>query len=133
MNQYDDILHLPHFVSKNHKPMSNINRAAQFTPFSALAGHEEAVIETARKTNEKIILDDSKIEMLNQKLQQINENLPMNSPISITYFKQDERKEGGNYITIFSIIKKIDVIQQVLILEDKKIIKFIDIYSIEDL
>lgn len=44
---YDDIIGLPHHVSKRHKPMSLLNRAAQFAPFAALNGHEDAINETA--------------------------------------------------------------------------------------
>ena len=50
MSRYDDIIHLPHHVSKTRKPMPMINRAAQFAPFAALTGHDEAIAETARQT-----------------------------------------------------------------------------------
>ena len=45
---YDDIIGLPHHVSSVHPQMSMYSRAAQFAPFSALTGHEEAIRETAR-------------------------------------------------------------------------------------
>ena len=48
MSKYDDIINLPHHVSKTRKPMPMINRAAQFAPFAALPGHGEAIAETAR-------------------------------------------------------------------------------------
>lgn len=50
--KYDDIIGLPHHVSKKRKPMPTENRAAQFAPFAALTGHEEAISETARKAME---------------------------------------------------------------------------------
>ncbi len=53
MNQYDDIIHLPHHVSSKRPQMSMNDRAAQFSPFAALTGYEEAVEETARITNER--------------------------------------------------------------------------------
>ena len=43
---YDDIINLPHHVSKNHMQMSIHDRAAQFAPFSALTGYEEVINET---------------------------------------------------------------------------------------
>lgn len=49
MSRYDDIIHLPHHVSRTRKPMPLINRAAQFAPFAALTGHDEAIAEAARK------------------------------------------------------------------------------------
>lgn len=50
MNKYDDIINLQHFEPKNHKRMSMENRAAQFAPFAALTGHEEAIAEAARSS-----------------------------------------------------------------------------------
>lgn len=52
-HRYDDIIGLPHHVSKTRPRMPVQDRAAQFAPFSALTGHKEAVRETARKTEEK--------------------------------------------------------------------------------
>ena len=43
MENYDDIINLPHRVSKHHKQMSMSDRAAQFAPFAALTGYEEAI------------------------------------------------------------------------------------------
>ena len=51
MGKYDDIIDLPHHVSKVHPQMSIWDRSAQFAPFAALTGHEEAIAETARLTN----------------------------------------------------------------------------------
>ena len=57
-HKYDDIINLEHHISKTHKQMSMQNRAAQFAPFAALTGYEEAVKETARFTEQKIELDE---------------------------------------------------------------------------
>ena len=51
-NEYDDIINLPHHVSKEHKQMSMQARAAQFAPFSALKGYEDAIAEEESVTNE---------------------------------------------------------------------------------
>ncbi|MBR6033315.1 MAG: hypothetical protein IKP28_00950 [Clostridia bacterium] len=48
-NKYDDIINLPHHISKKHMQMSLDARAAQFAPFAALTGYEEAVEEVAKK------------------------------------------------------------------------------------
>ena len=53
-NSYDDIINLPHPVSKNHPQMPLQDRAAQFAPFAALTGHDVAIKETARLTDEPI-------------------------------------------------------------------------------
>lgn len=49
MKAFDDIINLPHHVSKKHPQMSMLQRAAQFAPFAALTGHEEAIEETAQE------------------------------------------------------------------------------------
>jgi hypothetical protein len=54
MNNYDDIINLPHHVSAKHPKMSMYNRAAQFSPFAALTGYEKA-IEEARKKQEEAV------------------------------------------------------------------------------
>ena len=53
MDNYDDIINLPHHVSKRHPQMSMWNRAAQFAPFAALTGYEESIKESAQE-NEKL-------------------------------------------------------------------------------
>ena len=40
---YDDIINLPHHVSKTHPQMPLIDRAAQFAPFAALTGYNDAL------------------------------------------------------------------------------------------
>ena len=83
MSKYEDIIHLNRPLSKKKK-MSLIQRAAQFSPFAALTGHNEAIKETARLTNERIELDEQEIILLNEKLQYLKEHLPYT--IKITYF-----------------------------------------------
>lgn len=51
-HRYDDIIHMPHFQSKTKPHMSLHDRAAQFAPFSALTGHEDAIEETAKEHTE---------------------------------------------------------------------------------
>lgn len=54
MNEnYEEIINLPHHVSKTHTPMLMWNRAAQFAPFAALNGHNSALMET-EKQNEQM-------------------------------------------------------------------------------
>ena len=51
-SKYDEILNLPHFVSKKHPQMPKSDRAAQLAPYSALSGYEDAVEETAERNLE---------------------------------------------------------------------------------
>ena len=45
---YDDIIDLPHPVSKRHKPMPLEERAAQFAPFAALKGFDGVLDDNLR-------------------------------------------------------------------------------------
>lgn len=47
-DSYEDIINLPHHVSKRHRQMPLEERAAQFAPFAALEGHAAAVRSTAQ-------------------------------------------------------------------------------------
>ena len=129
MNNYDDIINLPHHVSKNHPRMSIQNRASQISPFSALTGYEDAINETKRITTEKRILTPDKIEELNRILLEIEENINIYT-YQITYFKKDLKKVGGNYLTIIDKIIKINPTEEYLITKSKIKIKLNDIEEI---
>jgi hypothetical protein len=57
--KYQDIINLPHHVSKTRLQMAMSDRAAQFAPFAALTGYDDAVKETGRLTDDKIELEES--------------------------------------------------------------------------
>ncbi len=61
MPNYDDIINMPHHVSKKRKPMSLKNRSAQFAPFSALKGYQEKINEINR-INDIININDDKLD-----------------------------------------------------------------------
>lgn len=128
-NKYDDIINLPHHVSKKHPQMSMANRAAQFMPFQALTGYGAAVKETARLTDRRIELDEYEKAELDDKLNHI---LDSEEPtqVAVTYFQPDERKEGGRYLNITGIIKKIDEYERVLVMEDKTVIPIDEVFEI---
>lgn len=122
---YEDIVDLPHPVSKVHPRMSLQDRAAQFSPFAALTGHEEAIQETARLTDIQIELDEDTKNLLNEKLlvlqnrwKEAKETRQPGVQVSLTYFLPDERKAGGEYVTRSGVVKKIDDFQRSILLED---------------
>ena len=117
MNKYQDILYLARPVSKVHQPMSKSNRAAQFSPFAALTGYEDAVQETARLTTNKITLSEDQIQIINSVLNEISQYLPHSPYVQITYFEPDKRKQGGSYQQIFGTIKKIDDVYGMVIMK----------------
>lgn len=124
MPDYDELLYLPHPVSKKHPRMAIEKRAAQFAPFAALSGHADAVEETARITEEKLELTEERKEQINRVLQSL---LP-GDKILVVYFIEDEKKEGGSYQTRTGKLKKI---QDYLLLEDDIQIPLYNLFSIE--
>ena len=130
-HRYDDIINLPHHQSRERAHMSLHDRAAQFAPFAALTGHEEAIEETARLTDEKITLDETAIEKINEKLNEISNHLPKKKTVSITYFKPDKRKSGGAYLTDIGTVKKIDEVEKVVIMDSGMKISMEQIIEIE--
>lgn len=129
-HSYDDIINLPHHVSKKHPPMSIYARSAQFAPFAALTGYEDAVKETARETDRKIDIDEELKAILDGKLQILRENIHKKEEVSFTYFVPDLKKEGGQYVTIVGVAKKIDDLNQIIILADKTEIPISEIIDI---
>ena len=121
-HKYDDIINLPHHVSKKHPQMSLHDRAAQFSPFAALTGHKAAINETARLTDEKQLLSEDAIAQLNEQLNLIKENIGTNQTVTITYFVPDDKKSGGAYISHTGVVKKIDEYNHTVILTDKTVI-----------
>ena len=129
-HRYDDMLYLPRHQSIKRPHMSMRDRAAQFSPFAALTGHDAAIAETARLTDKKLSLDeDAKID-LDEKLQFIMENLDYSPVVSITYFVPDKKKEGGAYLTMTGIVRRIDPVAKTVIFTDRRSIQIEDIYAI---
>lgn len=129
--KYDDIIHLPHPVSKTRPQMPIADRAAQFSPFAALTGHEAAIKETARLTKQRIELSEDEKRILNEKMLMLTENIKQHAKISITYFKEDERKEGGSYLCAEGCVKKIDEYKRSVMMSDGLQIPMEDIFDID--
>ncbi|WP_242839393.1 YolD-like family protein [Oribacterium sp. P6A1] len=129
MTKYGDIIDLQHPDSLKHKRMSLYNRAAQFAPFAALTGYEEAIEETGRQVSEKMILSESQKELLDRQLQELKDHLS-EQELCITWFKKDEKKAGGEYVTTKGYVKKIDILERKILMEDGQILKMDDIYEI---
>ena len=128
---YDDIINLPHHVSKKRPQMSMADRAAQFSPFAALTGHDEAIRETARLTDDRIDLDEGELEILNMRFQLLFDNLDSSPEVTFTWFKPDARKAGGSYETTHGTVKKIDHQNRLIIMQDQTVIPMDDVVRIE--
>ena len=128
---YDNIIHLPHPVSARHPQMPLTDRAAQFSPFAALTGHDAAIRETARLTDAYVELEEGQREQLDQQLQRIRENLAQEPEIQVTYFLPDEKKSGGAYVTFCGRVKKIEEYGHRILFADETAIPMEYIISME--
>ena len=129
MSKYDDILYLDRPVSKNHPQMSIYDRSAQFAPFAALVGYDEAIKEQARMVDSKVELGIDKVEEINKAIAFLSINEDSHPSITITYFLKDKVKNGGKYFSYSGRLKRIDTIEKELVFSNKKI-KFKDIIDI---
>lgn len=128
--KYDDIINLPHYISKKHPQMSLEARSAQFAPFEALRGYDDVIKETARLTNERKEIDESQKIILDEKLQIIGEQISMKPMITFTYYIPDSKKDGGRYATVTGNVKKIDEYKHIIVLEDRNQIPISEIVEI---
>ena len=130
IEQYADIINLPHHVSATRPQMSMIDRAAQFSPFAALTGYDAAIKETGRLTDEKIELDEAALNILNMKFQILVDSLDEEPEVIFTYFKPDERKAGGAYVDLTGKVKKVDDLERMIVMQNGAKIPMDDILEI---
>ena len=128
--KYDDILHLPHPTSAKHPRMPTSDRAAIFSPFAALTGHAGAIAETARLTERKMELDEDAKAVLDLKQQILADKIDERPEVSVVWFRPDEKKDGGQYVTTTGQLKKVDDIDRVLRLTDGTTIPLDDVLEL---
>lgn len=131
MENYDDIIHLPHHRSKKRSHMSAQDRAAQFSPFAALTGFDAAIEETGRLTDCRPELLDHGMAQLDQALTRLMELIPLAPLITATYFIEDDKKSGGHCESITGQLQKIDLYRKTLTFTDGRQICLGDILHIE--
>lgn len=129
MDNYDDIINLPHHVSSTQSHMAVADRAAQFAPFAALTGHDAAIKETARLTDEKLQLDENTKAAIDEKLRFLLEQ--EQAEAIFTYFVPDKNKTGGAYVSHAGILKKVDTIEQTITLIDGTSFPIDNLYCID--
>ena len=129
--KYADIIDLPHHKSPKRPQMSLYDRAAQFSPFSALTGYEDAVEETARLTDIKLEMTEDKKQMLDEKLRLLLDAADHPPLVRITYFLPDDRKAGGTYEIITGRIRGLDPYGRHLVLTDKRTVPLSDLWDLD--
>ena len=118
MDSYEDILYEKRYVSPNRAPMSQADRAAQFSAFAALTGFDGVIRETGRLTDHKVELDETEKLAINQVLQDVLQT-PGEQPIlCVTWFCPDDRKNGGAFLNYRGKLKKVDMLERMLIFTD---------------
>lgn len=127
-SKVDAMMFIP---SRKHPRMAMSDRAAQFSPFQALTGYAAAIKETARFTDQWIELDESSKAELNEKLRFLADQIPNASEAAFTYFVPDQHKDGGEYVNRRGFLKKVDLIEQVIVLTDGCTIQINSITGIE--
>ena len=130
-NRYDEIINLPHHVSKTRPQMPMSDRAAQFAPFAALTGYDSVIKETGRLTGERIELDEEALTDLNMRYQLLVDALDEEPEVEITYFKPDERKSGGEYVTVTGTVKKVDDFERLITMYDGTKIPMDDVLAVD--
>lgn len=128
---YDDIIHLPHPTSARHPRMPLIDRAAQFSPFAALSGHDDAILETARLTDGRIEQAEDQKQELDRKMQALLPLLSEHPELVVTYYVPDFAKEGGAYVTFTGHLKKIDPTDHTLYFTDGTAISPEDVFALD--
>ena len=131
MSGYEDILNLPHHVSKKHPQMSMHNRAAQFSPFAALTGYDSAIRETARQTNRRMDLGEDEQAEIGEKLRLLMDRAGERPEADFVVFVPDARKAGGEYVSLTARVKRVDELARRVILADGREIPFEDIRKID--
>lgn len=129
-NDYSDIINHPHHISTKRPQMSRLNRAAQFSPFAALTGYDDLIVEASRLTDSQTEISESQKEELDRKLNLLfrqEEKLEA----SFTYFVPDEKKLGGKYVTDVGIIVRYDEFGHFITLDSGKTIPIDSIHDIE--
>ena len=120
IDNYEDIIDLEHFVSKDRRHMSNYERAAQFAPFAALTGYSQSINEAGRLTDDFIQLGENSSNDLNIKFMYLSEHLNDKPEITVRHFIPDVSKDGGSYKTETVNVYRIDMFERVLITTDKR-------------
>lgn len=129
--RYSDMLFLPHPHSFSRRPMPRISRAAQFAPFAALTGYDDAVHETARLTDRQTELDTEQLALMDEKLHALLELIVTQPEITITYFEPDARKSGGAYCCVTGRIRRVDEINRQIIFADRTVIAMDSVCEID--
>lgn len=121
--KYDDILYM--HPELKHRRMPRAKRAAQFSPFAALTGYDDAIKDASRTTSQEALLSDDMAEDISKKLLSLQESPRI---CKIIYFKDDLSKPGGEYVCYEGVFKRIEL--GYILFEDKTKIEVNKLFDI---
>jgi len=127
---YEDIVSLPHPVSRRHPQMTRLDRAAQFAPFAALVGYEDSLAETGRFTEERRTMEDHTQELLDRQLRMLQAMQDTHPLITLEYFVPDTQKNGGHYVTLQGKLAALSPQERKIYLTDGRTIPLDDLWSV---
>ena len=130
-HRYDDIIELPHPISRHHAPLSRWERAAQFSPFAALTGYDAVIAETGRLTADAFELTEEEKLRISDTLLFLRDQAEDAPAVTIDVFLPDKCKEGGEYRRLTGHIRRIDPIEQTILWEDGSVFPFSHLRSME--
>ena len=128
--RYDDIKDKTRPLYPDLPPMPIHDRAAQFSPFAALVGYEDAVEETERLTDSRREMLEDEIAELNRQLRELQSRLRERPEIRVTYFIPDRKKDGGRYASKIGNARTIDQYSNAIVFTDGESIPVKDMYSV---
>ena len=129
-DRYTQILHHPRPVSQQRLPMPVRDRAAQFAPFAALTGFDDAIGETGRVVEQPIILAQDALEELDSAIRKIQDTIETQPEAEVVWFRPDSRKAGGCIHSARGRVKQVDIPGQLLLFADGKSVPLKEITSI---
>ena len=129
-HKYDDIMHLSRPVSEGRAGMSGYDRAAQFSPFAALTGFDAAIEETGRLTDTRMELEEYGLQLLDEQMRALLEVIHTRPKVRVEWFRRDERKDGGSYVTTTGHVKKVDDYRGQLVFTDGRNIPLGEVVSV---
>ena len=129
-SRYDEIINLPHHISPTRQRMSMHDRAAQFAPFAALVGYDDAVAETARLTENRPELDEQEQQAINERLAYIADHIHEQPEVRIKYFVPDEHKSGGAIVEVSGKTYRISNTDATIVMTDGCKIRLSDIIDL---
>ena len=131
MNSDRDLLCCARPRTERRAPMPMKNRAAQFAPFAALTGYDDAVRETERLTDRRPEIGEDRAEILDRRLRWLRDHPNTMSEVTVTWFVPDIRKAGGACRTKTCRAKRLDTRCSILLLEDGECIPISEICDLQ--